>query len=33
VAERGLVAGIAKVAFTSADRVREVIISFNTDGF
>jgi hypothetical protein len=27
------VAGIAKVAFTSADRVREVINNFNADGF
>ena len=27
------VAGIAKVTFTSADRVREVINNFNTDGF
>jgi len=27
------VAGIAKVAFTSADRVREVINNFNVDGF
>src|ERR1700677_4002033 len=27
------VAGITKVAFTSADRVREVINNFNADGF
>ena len=27
------VAGIAKVAFTSQDRVRDVIHNFNTDGF
>ncbi len=27
------VAGIAKVTFTSADRVREVINNFNADGF
>jgi hypothetical protein len=27
------VAGIAKVAFTSVDRVRDVIRNFNTDGF
>jgi hypothetical protein len=27
------VAGIAKVAFTSEDRVRDVIHNFNTDGF
>jgi hypothetical protein len=27
------VAQIAKVAFTSADRVREVIHNFNDDGF
>src|ERR1039458_3143841 len=27
------VAGIAKVSFTSADRVREVINNFNEDGF
>jgi transposase len=27
------VAGIAKVTFTSADRVRDVIHNFNTDGF
>jgi hypothetical protein len=26
-------AGIAKVAFTSADRVRDVIHNFNADGF
>jgi hypothetical protein len=27
------VAGIAKVSFTSADRVREVLNNFNEDGF
>jgi hypothetical protein len=27
------VAGIAKVTFTSSDRVREVINNFNDDGF
>src|SRR5579864_9711529 len=27
------VAGLAKVAFTSTDRVREVIHNFNADGF
>jgi len=27
------VAGIAKVAFTSEDRVRDVIRNFNADGF
>jgi hypothetical protein len=30
---QGMAAGIAKVAFTSEDRVRDVIRNFNADGF
>jgi hypothetical protein len=32
-AQRMDVAAIAKVAFTSSDRVRDVINNFNADGF